>query len=228
MNAVTPLNLLRGANVFRRTRDRRQWRREVELGQAMGDWIAWSQASSFRDLGALTANWLEGVLPTQPMYGGGPDDETKPLIGYLAAYNRAGFVTHGSQPGTPPRNGWAQRAWVEGWCTEATARQIENSLLGTDLIVGYTPPGNTAWTRICITIGGGQPNTTACAMTRDYLIEQYREALPAAMPALVNAWQVYVIDPRWGRNDLLWDALLGALASPVETAPALLQMEATP
>lgn len=215
-------------NILRRIRDRRQWRREVELGRAMGDWIAWSQASSLRDLGILTANWLEGAMATQPMYGGGPDNETRPLINHLAAYNRAGFITHGSQPGTPFRNGWAQRAWVEGWCTEATARRIEAELLGTDLIVGYTPPGNDAWTRICITTAGGQPNTTACAMTRDYLIEQYRDVLPAAMPTLINAWQVFVIDPIWGRNDVLWDAVLGALGSPVDMELASIRMGATP
>lgn len=198
--------------IFRRGGiSRREMRRWDMAYAAKHEWLAWHQADSLRKLGNLTAGWLEGDIATLPMYMGTPADETKPLIPYLAAYNRAGFITNGSQPGIPRRNHGAQRAWVEGWCTEATAERIDNALLGTDLIVGRTPPGSDAWTRICVTSDAGRVFTTACALTRDYLIEQYREELPAAIPALLGAWQVFVVDPVWGRNDVLWKTLASVL-----------------
>ncbi len=33
----------------------------------------------------------------------------------------------------------------------------------------------------------------------------------AAMNEVLDAWQVTVIDPVWGRNDVLWPTLIGAL-----------------
>lgn len=200
-------------NLFRRgDLSRRELRRSDMAYAAMGDWIAWSQARDLKDLGDLTATWLEGGTSYCPGYWATePDPETKLLIGYLAAYNRAGFVTHASQPGDAPRRGTAQRAWVEGWCTEATSEQIENIALGTDLIVGRTPPGATNTTRICVTVLDYQPLTVAGAMPSDYLFGLYRDVIPAALPNLVNAWQVFVVDPQWGRNDLLWRTVADAI-----------------
>jgi hypothetical protein len=34
--------------------------------------------------------------------------------------------------------------------------------------------------------------------------------------ALLNAWFVSVLDPVWGRNDVLWPALIDATSSPVD------------
>lgn len=82
----------------------------------------WSQAGSLEDVAALTADWLEGSLTSQPGYvrGAGPDPETESLIPVLAAVNRAGFLTTCSQPGHEPSLGvdgamWAQRPAVEGF-----------------------------------------------------------------------------------------------------------------
>lgn len=168
---------------------------------------AWQQASTLAELGELTAQWLEGAVPCLPMYIGGPAPETKPLIPHLAAYNRAGYVTNNSQPGTTAGNGWAQRAWVHGFGTAELANRIENALIDTDLIVCTTPPGGDNPTRICVTANDGRAWTIGGAMRASYLAEQYREEIPAALPALLNAWQIEVIDPQWGRNDLLWDRL---------------------
>jgi len=38
-----------------------------------------------------------------------------------------------------------------------------------------------------------------------------------AVDALCSAWQVTVIDPQWGRSDLLWDVLLRTASTPVIT-----------
>lgn len=180
------------------------------------DWNAWNQARALEELGELTAQWLEGTMPYQPMYGGGPAPETQTLIPYLAAYNRAGFLTNNSQPGTTPHDGWAQRAWVHGFCAAETADQIEAAILDTDLIVGSTAPGGDNHTRICVTMHNRQPHTIAGAIDAGYLIEQYRRDIPGALPTLTGAWQIEVIDPQWGRNSLLWDRLARALNVPSE------------
>jgi hypothetical protein len=40
---------------------------------------------------------------------------------------------------------------------------------------------------------------------------------PAIVGALCRAWQVTLIDPEWGRNDVLWPALGAFGASALET-----------
>lgn len=197
--------------ILNRWRDDRECRRLVDAQNFGMAWAAWQQARTLAQLGQFTAQWLEGATACQPMYLGGPSPETLPLVPQLAAYNRAGFVTDSSQPGSPRRNGWAQRAWVRGFGTAETADRIEAALLDTDLVVGCTPPGGDNPTRICVTIGHDRAWTIGGAMRASYLAEQYCEALPAALPALLNAWQIEVIDPVWGRNDLLWDRVGRAL-----------------
>lgn len=193
--------------LLRRWRDDREVRRLTEAENWGRAWVAWQHAQTLTELGELVANWLEGNDPHQPMYIGTPAPETQPLVPHLAAYNRRGFITHQSQPGSPLKNGWAQRAWVHGFGTADLADRIENALIDTDLIVCTTPPGGDNPTRICVTIGCGRAYTTGGAMRASYLAEQYRDEIPAALPALLNAWQIEVIDPQWGRNDLLWGRL---------------------
>jgi hypothetical protein len=60
-----------------------------------------------------------------PGYGEGPDPETSPLT--LTAWNRAGFITIASQPGTERKLGWdgtrwRQRAAVQGLAAHGRAR----------------------------------------------------------------------------------------------------------
>jgi hypothetical protein len=196
-------------------RDDREDRRLIEAENWGRAWVAWQQARTLAELGELTAQWLEGATPQRPMYIGAPDPETKPLIPHLVGYNRRGYLTDQSQPGSPLENGWAQRAWVHGFGTAELADRIEDALLDTELIVGRTPPGGDNPTRICVTIGHERAWTIGGAMRASYLAEQYREAIPAALPALLNAWQIEVIDPVWGRNDLLWDRLDRAFPAPL-------------
>ncbi len=42
---------------------------------------------------------------------------------------------------------------------------------------------------------------------------------PDAVDALCSAWQVTVIDPEWGRPDLLWRVLSAAVAAGSEVNP---------
>ena len=73
--------------------------------------LSWKSAQSLKDLGELTARWLEGVDIEHPCYlGGGPDPETSPLVPDLVELNRSAFVTECSQPGRPMTNGSGQRS----------------------------------------------------------------------------------------------------------------------
>jgi hypothetical protein len=64
----------------------------------------WQEASTLRELGELTALWLEGKLDSQPGYVPrvGPDKETTELVAVLARLNRIGYLTDSSQPGWGP------------------------------------------------------------------------------------------------------------------------------
>lgn len=169
----------------------------------------WHTARTLEDLGNLTAQWLEGAITHLPAYyGDAPDEETQTLIPHLAAYNRAGFLTTDSQPGEPLEDGCGQRAWVSGFCTEDTCDKIRAACLGTDLIVIYTPPYCDNATQIVITIDDHAEFTWAGGTLDEANIEHYYgEDCPAALDALKSAWQIDVIDPVWGRNDLLWATL---------------------
>lgn len=97
------------------------------------DMKRWKNARAFRDVTELMALWLEGEGGSWPGYQPrhGPDDETLLWTGVLAAVNRAGYLTIGSQPGFC-RAGfdgkiWEQRAAVEGFVAAADRRAVPAS-----------------------------------------------------------------------------------------------------
>jgi hypothetical protein len=101
---------------------------------------AWRAAESFRDLCELTARFVEGDLPFSPIYGAETvDEETTPLVPYLSALNWAGFLTTDSQPGEQSPE-WQQRATVDGYALEPTAKRIARISLYTDLHIVVAPP----------------------------------------------------------------------------------------
>lgn len=169
----------------------------------------WHSARTLKALGNLTADWLEGRIAYLPAYyGTRPDNETMPLIGHLAAYNRAGLLTTNSQPGEPLEDGCGQRAWVTGFCDEATCDKVRAACLGTDLVVIYTAPHYDNPTQIVITIDDHTEYTWAGAtLDETDIAHYYSQDCPLALDALASAWQIHVIDPVWGRNDLLWTTL---------------------
>jgi hypothetical protein len=176
----------------------------------------WASARTLADLGNLTAQWLEGDIMSQPAYAPncGPDEETCPLTGALAACNRAGFVTDCSQPGYSGDGTWEQRAAVEGFASPGVLGRILRETDGTGLIViaqrssrrrvrygkahVVTRHNGAAYTRF----GAQLPRRDL----RDPHVG-YGICHADAVDALCRAFRVTVIDPRWGRNDLLWPAL---------------------
>ncbi len=96
-----------------------------------GDRRRWRATRSLADVAALTALWLEGAVASQPNYqpNYGPDEETVPLVPMLAAWNRAGFLTDGSQPGDLEECAvlgtlGRQRAAVDGFIDRYTGSRI--------------------------------------------------------------------------------------------------------
>lgn len=176
------------------------------------DRTLWQSARTLEDLGDLTAQWLEGAITHLPGYlAPGPDEETTPLVHYLAEANRNGYVTDFSQPGTTYPDGDVQRAAVAGFCTEELAERIAAAVLRTDLVVISTPPGWDNPARIPVTIDGGAAFTWVGSNPPGIAIDHtYGDDCPDALGALRAAWYVTVFDPVWGREALLWERLSAA------------------
>jgi hypothetical protein len=196
----------------------------------------WLKARTLSELGELTALWLEGRIAQTPGYLGQPDPETVGLVPALAAVNRAGYVTEFSQPGEPPdarSKGWQQRAAVSGFCDNGMKNRIKGRLLRTDLVLIAIPPGGRSrlphgWeslipgqppeivygaVALCVSTGDEQGSTCIGGWVEDAFIDHcYGGGVhPDGLRALHEAWQVAIVDPVWGRNDLLWPRLVEAL-----------------
>lgn len=181
----------------------------------------WKSARTLADLGNLTARWLEGELPDVPGYDGPPDEETLPLVPVLATLNRAGYVTICSQPGEtgPGYDGalWEQRAAVEGFADDTLVLRLIIAAAAAGLAVIHHNPARRArrWTRcgqmLPVTRRNGKDYTWFGAHPSRLNLSDdwtgYGSCHPDAVDAVLNAWQVTVIDPEWGRNDLLWEVL---------------------
>jgi hypothetical protein len=189
---------------------------ERASGQAL-----WAAAQSLPELGEAMAQWLEGRITYQPAYSGAePEEETAELVPVLAAYNRSGFVTDFSQPAVSLDEGYgcAQRAAVCGFCDEATARRLLALTLRTGLIVLAHDPLLLEGIQIPVTVDvedeDVEASTWVGAFSNSEAIAHYYSAdcPPAAVRALQTAWQVHIVDPVWGRNDLLSDEVRAVLA----------------
>lgn len=167
---------------------------------------------SLPELGEMVARWLEAGGP------GGPDSETERLVPVLADLNRAGFVTDFSQPGEADETG-GMRSAVTGFCDEQLALSLDSLGASTDLVVLTCLPGMESGIQIPISHYLRHPSCWA-GMTGVFQIGEDTIGqcqLPMAIGhLLIASWYVTVVDPVWGRNDVLWDAVSEAVASPVD------------
>ncbi|MBE3201550.1 MULTISPECIES: DUF6919 domain-containing protein [Parafrankia] len=189
--------------------------------------LNWLTARNLAELGELTARWLEGTIATGPAYGGTLDEETRTIAPELAAVNRHGLVTLTSQPGRHIGSGCGQRAFVEGFADDASTQMIRQALLGTEIVLIVNPP---AWS---VTRGGilpQRPVDIAVKLHRGaalvsvgryhtrtdirYLYGTCGGCNRRAVASLGRAHQVTAIDPVWGRESYLWDALAVAGRDP--------------
>jgi len=178
----------------------------------------WASARTLADVGELTAQWLEGEISERPGYCGPPDDETASLIPALAACNRAGYVTDGSQPGGSgwyEGTHWEQRAAVEGFADVETWVRLQDACerLPVMILARQAPRWRCRYrTAIPVTRSGGWPCTRfGTTLSRRYLADDwagYGECSAEAVDAICDAWQITLIDTEWGRRDSpLWAAL---------------------
>ena len=117
-----------------------------------------------------------------------------------------------------------QRAALEGFASAGTLEVLRCYAAGTRLILIAAPadrPGHTGETGIPVTLAGHRATTwfgslPACRDIKD-AENSYGMCHPDAVGALLAAWQVTIIDPEWGRNDVLWPVLEAFTASARET-----------
>lgn len=178
----------------------------------------WHSARTLKDLGSLVAAWLTGDIASQPGYqpNCGPDEETAHLIPILVAVNRLGYVTDSSQPAYdgPGYDGqrWIQRAAVSGLVDD---RQLRDRLVAAAEMAGLTVVQHDMTPRrhsegIPVTKVGGHDYTW---FGRHLRIDDLRTLWPKkfidfrAYDRVIEAWQLTLVDPEWGREDVLWEAL---------------------
>ncbi|MEU2076612.1 hypothetical protein [Streptomyces sp. NPDC013489] len=107
----------------------------------------WKTAKNIADLGELMALWLEGAIASWPGYqpNCGPEEETQHLIPTLAALNRAGILTVGSQPGETGTGydglWWEQRAALDAFAADwATYIRLRSAVEDAGFIVTVHDP----------------------------------------------------------------------------------------
>jgi hypothetical protein len=188
------------------------------------DWEPWENAWTLADLGEVTARWLEGRVDAHPNGHDVPDPETTELVPVLAAANRAGFVTDGSQPGetsaTGPYGSWQQRAAVTGFCDAVTFFALADlaHAAGLEVRVRAMPPRRRIrlpFSQLRREPGIPVSRSTGYGVMTDFGTPMFWEDIctsfwvcsDGALEQLAEAWQVTLVDPCWGRNDRLWSVL---------------------
>lgn len=195
--------------------------REIELLRAdRSSRGRWRDAQSLRDLGDLTADWLEGKVLSHPICWPrrGPDAETQALTPVLARANRAGLVTDASQPGVAGETGpsgetWRQRAAVQGWMAPEQACDLECAALSEGFrVVRHTTlrrrldSPSSEW--IDVTMKGDDVVT---GFGQQPYVHDLRHWLSrcgrGAIEGLLGAHLVAVASSEYGHDDRVWDLL---------------------
>jgi hypothetical protein len=112
------------------------------------------------------------------------------------------------------RGGNAQRAFVRGYCTEDTFKRIGAALHGSELVALPRPPGMYHLCPVPVTIVDGRDFTWGGMSSgeRDAIAREFGGALSEHMvTVLTTCWLVDVLDPVWGRTNLLWSKLRAGL-----------------
>lgn len=174
----------------------------------------WREAKSFGELCELNAQFIEGEIDYSPTYGASSlDEESGPLLTHLAALNRAGILTLGSQPGQDHGHS-KQRAYLDGLALKETALRLDRLSMTSNLYIMTTEPGRYNGCTMPITIDEFRPHSWGGASHLDDETGMFPEVVhfekycsPSAMQELSEAWEVCVIDLCWGREQYLWDVL---------------------
>lgn len=190
-------------------------------GRLLADREVWRQAATLPAAGELTARWLEGTSEYQPgTLAPRFDDETRPIARQLAALNRNGLFTKESQPGLGPGAGHAQREYVTGFCSAASAARLLRLSAETELITIAHAPGEVSQASVPVTLHDGEVVTVLGSSENPVASEQIqdwaRETNDALALLLADSWYVELFDPVWGRQQHLLPAVLESLTSAPE------------
>lgn len=170
-----------------------------------------AQARNPQQLADAVIGFLRGSIGWTPTHLGSPDPETEQIADALVRINQLGFITDGSQPGMSNEHG-IQRAWVDGFCDRDTADRIDRSLASSELVTFTIKTNRESFASLPVTRSSdGTPFTWAGRYYYPDFQGNYENG------TTLDEWLrssvfVTVIDPVWGRNDVLWPRLVEALA----------------
>jgi hypothetical protein len=186
-----------------------------QYGRLLEDRGVWRQATTLEAAGELTARWLEGGSSYQPgHFAADYDDETNPIAAALAELNRNGLFTKESQPGIQD-GAAAQRQYVTGFCSAATAGELLALSTRTELVTIAHAPGEASSAAIPVTLDGSEVVTVLGSSENPVNEDQIKawadETNDSLALLLADSWYVEILDPVWGRNDILLPAVLGTL-----------------
>lgn len=177
----------------------------------------WKTARTLAEVGGLTADWLNGLIPQHPLYGGSPDPETFEIREVLIRLNRAGILTTQSQPwfdGTGAGGShWRQLAAVTAYVDEETMAVLRDLANVHMLKFMAAPAFDPDSESVVVTTRDGKPYTGFGSQTRDDAGLWADMCSPEVVEALRGAHQVTLIDPDWGGHatgagpDRLWRVL---------------------
>ncbi|KIS28248.1 hypothetical protein TV39_06635 [Arthrobacter sp. SPG23] len=185
-------------------------------GRLRSDRGAWRQATTLEAAGELTARWLESHSEYQPgTFAPSFDEETRPIAAELAEINRNGLFTKESQPGIRSDTGHAQRQYVTGFCSAAAAAELMALSTRSELVSIGHAPGEVSAAAVPVTFDGDAVVTVLGSsenpVDEDALRDWSEETNDALALLLADSWYVEVLDPVWGRNDVLLPEVLAAL-----------------
>jgi hypothetical protein len=186
-----------------------------QFGRLLADREVWRQAVTLEAAGELTARWLKGGSEYQAAtFTASYDEETGPIAATLAHLNRNGLFTKESQPGLRS-GGSAQRQYVTGFCSADVAAQLLALSTRSDLVTVAHGPGEASTAAIPVTLDGAEVVTVLGSsenpVTEEQIQDWAEETNETLALLLADSWYVEILDPAWGRNDLLLPAVLAAL-----------------
>lgn len=158
---------------------------------------AWRQAASWPELCHLMADFVESLEPE-------PHDEQ------LARANRAGYLIYTAGPGGVDQTGEEGRAAVFGFVLnmdlyDVLARIAEAR--GLILLTRSVRDHDEAPGEAIVRTDGVDSKWIGESKSVATLYDEWPHLSPVGRDLLYAARQVTLVDPVWGRNDLLWQAL---------------------
>ncbi|MFF1383870.1 DUF6919 domain-containing protein [Arthrobacter sp. NPDC058288] len=185
-------------------------------GRLRSDRGVWRQATTLEAAGELTARWLESHSEYQPgTFAPSIDEETRPIAAELAEINRNGLFTKESQPGMRGDAGHSQRQYVTGFCSAAAAAELVALSTRSELITIGHAPGEVSAAAVPVTFDGDAVVTVLGSsenpVDEEALRDWSEETNDALALLLADSWYVEVLDPVWGRSDVLLPEVLAAL-----------------